>query len=157
MSAPPAFRTVMLALGTPTGQLEAAWEASDQPVVTADELAAAKRLIARMTRVAEGQTVNAASDADAAVLGRFGQPRPVRRGRGKVEISFETATLREIDEARTAIERTRDDLAALEARRLALMVRAVDHEHESVTAVALAAGITRERFYQLRRAATSAD
>ena len=153
MNASPAFRTVMLALGTPTGDLEAAWAAAEHHEVTADELAAAKRLLARMAKVAKGEEFDAAGDSDAKTLWRFGKPRPVRRARGDVEISFGTETLREIDETRGAIEQTRADLTALETRRLSLMVRAVDDERESVTAVALAAGITRERYYQLRRAA----
>lgn len=152
MAASPAFRTVMLALGTPTGELEAAWAAADHHEVTADELAAAKRLIAQMTRVAKGGEFDATGDPDAKLLARFGSPRPVRRAREDVRLSFGTETLREIDETRVSIERTRAELTELEAHRLSLMARAVDVEREPVTTVALAAGITRERYYQLRRA-----
>lgn len=152
MNASPAFRTVMLALGTPTAELEAAWAAAEHHEVTADELAAAKRLLARMTSVAPGDEFDAAGDPDAKVLARFGLPRSLRRAR-EVKISFGTGALREIDEARVSIEQTRVELTELEARRLSLMVRAVDVEREPVTTVALAAGITRERYYQLRRAA----
>lgn len=151
MNASPAFRTVMLALGTPTGELEAAWAAAERREVTADELAAAKRLLARMASVTPGEDFDATGDPDAKVLARFGSPRPLRRAR-EVKISFGTETLREIDETRVSIERTRADLTELEARRLSLMARAVDVEREPVTTVALAAGITRERYYQLRRA-----
>lgn len=153
MNASPAFRTVMLALGTPTGELDAAWKAAEHHEVTTDELVAAKRLIARMMAVPKGEAFDATDDPDAKALARFGSPRPVRRARGEAKISFATETLREIDETRKAIEQTRTELTALEARRLSLMARAVDEEREPVTAVALAAGITRERYYQLRRAA----
>lgn len=152
MNASSAFRTVMLALGTPTAELEAAWAATEHHEVTIDELAAAKRLLARMTSVAPGEQFDAAGDPDAKVLARFGSPRPLRRAR-EVKVSFGTETLREIDETRVSIERARAELTELEARRLSLMARAVDVEREPVTAVALAAGITRERYYQLRRAA----
>ncbi|ODU05073.1 MAG: hypothetical protein ABS81_08595 [Pseudonocardia sp. SCN 72-86] len=66
--------------------------------------------------------------------------------------TFETDTLREIGDLRVKVERARRDLATLEENRLALMIRAVDVERESVTDVAAAGGITRERYYQLRRA-----
>lgn len=120
----------MLALGTPTSQLDSAWETAEHHEVTADELAAAK------------------------VIRRFGQPRK-RRHATEVELSFGSDTLQEIDQTRATIEQTRSELTALETHRLGLMVKAVEEEHEPVTAVAIAAGIIRERYYQLRRAAES--
>lgn len=157
MNASPAFRTVMLALGTPTAELEAAWEAAEHHEVTADELDAAKRLLARMTSVAKGEKFDATSDPDAKALSRFGKPRPTQRARGDVEISFSSGTLGEIRETSIAIEQARTELARMEAHRMLLMRIAADVEREPVTIVAKAAGITRERYYQLRRAADAAE
>ncbi|MFH8253017.1 hypothetical protein ACH3VR_21805 [Microbacterium sp. B2969] len=157
MNASAAFRTVMLALGTPTGELDAAWKAAEHHDVTAEELAAAKRLIARMMAVPKGEAFDATGDPDAKALARFGKPRPMRHARGNVEISFSTGTLGEIRETSIAIEEARTELARMEAHRMLLMRRAVDDEREQVTTVALAAGITRERYYQLRRASDVAE
>lgn len=73
------FRSVMLALGTPSAELESEWERQGHPEILPDELAAARRLLAKAAGTAPGQTFDATGDADAIALVRFGSPRSVRR------------------------------------------------------------------------------
>ena len=157
MAATPAFRTVMLALGTPTVELDSAWQSAADRTVTAEELAAAKRIISRMTKAGAGETFDASNDADVQLLERFGKPRAVRRARSvSVAIGGEE-TLDTIRAASEQIARMRLELGALESRRLGLMVDAVNEDRLPVTVVAAAAGVTRERYYQLLRAAQKAN
>lgn len=158
MTATPDFRMVMLALGTPNAELDDAWQKAADRTVTAEQLAAAKRIISRMTKVDPGATFDAAHDADVQLLERFGKPRPVHRARGRVSVVVDgEETLDTIRAATEAIERLRLELGALESRRLGLMVDAVNEDRLPVTVVAAAAGITRERYYQLLRAAQKAN
>ncbi|GAB6855904.1 hypothetical protein [Microbacterium xylanilyticum] len=158
MTVTPDFRMVMLALGTPNAELDDAWQKATDRTVTAEELAAAKRIISRMTRVAPGEIFDAAHDDDVQLLERFGKPRPVHRARGRVSVAIDgEETLDTIRGATEAIERMRLELGALESRRLGLMVDAVNEDRLPVTVVAAAAGITRERYYQLLRAAQKAN